>query len=158
MSPPSRATSRACLPEPPPTECPPGRADVSTSSYQPTGHGVTRAEGWWDSATLADGLEQAAARRPDAQAVTDTEASMTYGELARSVTTGIATLDRANVGANDAAILVVGNTVAAVVAYHALLRTRATTLLLDRRCGAADLRFALDVLPDRADHHFGEGA
>ena len=107
-----------------------------------------RAEGWWDSATLADGLEQAAARRPDAQAVTDTEASMTYGELARSVTTGIATLDRANVGANDAAILVVGNTVAAVVAYHALLRTGATTLLLDRRCGAADLRCALEVLPD----------
>src|SRR6202022_519510 len=38
----------------------------------------------------------------------------------------------------------------AVVAYHALLRIGAMAVVLDRRCGRADVRFALDALPGPA--------
>ena len=43
-------------------------------------------------------------------------------------------------------MLVAGNTVDAVVAYHALLRVGATVVALDRRVGASDVRLALEML------------
>jgi len=121
------------------------RPDVSASQAR-----SYRAQGWWDSRTLADGIEAAAARRPDAVAVADAERHLSYAELAREVAAGVTALDAHEVHAGDSAILVAGNRVSAVVAYHALLRVGATTLLLDRRCGIADVEFALEALPDAA--------
>ena len=43
-------------------------------------------------------------------------------------------------------VLVAGNTVDAVVAYHGLLRAGGAVAVLDRRVGGADLRLALEVL------------
>ena len=47
-------------------------------------------------------------------------------------------------------MLVAGNSIEGVVAYHALLRANAPVLLLDRRCGSADVEHAFEVLPRAA--------
>ena len=47
-------------------------------------------------------------------------------------------------------MLVTGNTVDAVIGYHALLRVGATVVALDRRCGPSDVRLALEMLGDAA--------
>jgi acyl-CoA synthetase (AMP-forming)/AMP-acid ligase II len=108
-----------------------------------------RAEGLWDRSRLADGIEAAAVERPDALALADNERRLSNTELSRAVANGVSALSAHGVAAGDGVVLVAGNTVHAVVAYHALLRVGATTLVLDRRCGAADVRHATDVLPGR---------
>ena len=110
-----------------------------------------RAARLWDDRRLADGIELAAERRPDALAVADNERSLSCRELAQRVNAGKSALVAAGVRPGASAVLVSGNTVEGVVAYHAILRTGATAIALDRRCGAADLRHALDVAgPDAA--------
>ncbi len=104
-----------------------------------------RAEALWNTRGLADGVEAAASRRPDAVAVVDNEWRCTYAELDRAIAGGIERLRSLGVGTGDGVILVAGNTVAAVVAYHALLRVGATVAVLDRRCGSADVRHAIDA-------------
>ena len=41
-----------------------------------------RAEGWWDTRGLADGIEAAAAERPDAVALIDNERTLSRGDVA----------------------------------------------------------------------------
>jgi acyl-CoA synthetase (AMP-forming)/AMP-acid ligase II len=100
--------------------------------------------GLWDTRGLADGVEAAPV---DAPALYDDAGRFTYGELSHAV--AAACTDLARRGATEAggAVLVSGNTRQGVVAYHALLRVGATVVVLDRRCGVADLRAALEVLP-----------
>jgi acyl-CoA synthetase (AMP-forming)/AMP-acid ligase II len=105
-----------------------------------------RANGQWDDRGLSDGIETAASRRPDSLAVADNERRLTYAELERSVAGAVSMLCSAGLERGRGAVLIAGNTVDAVVAYHALLRVGATVVILDRRCGAADVRHALDVL------------
>jgi acyl-CoA synthetase (AMP-forming)/AMP-acid ligase II len=105
-----------------------------------------RAEGLWDDRSLADGIEAAAQSHPNEIAVVDNERSYTRAELADLVARGIERLRARGVQPGSGVVLVAGNTAAGVVAYHALLRAGACSALLDRRCGAADLRFALEVL------------
>jgi acyl-CoA synthetase (AMP-forming)/AMP-acid ligase II len=105
-----------------------------------------RAEGWWNDRRLADGLEAAAQRKPDALAVADNEHELTYAELVTRVNDAIAELAERDVGTNAGVVLVSGNTVDAVVGYHALLRVGATVVVLDRRCGPSDVRLALEML------------
>ncbi len=109
-----------------------------------------RAEGLWDDRRLADGIEAAAAARPDALALIDNESQLSFAELARQLAHAVARLAARGVGPGALVVLVTGNTGAGVVAYHALLRSGACTALLDRRCGAADLRFALEALGGKA--------
>ena len=104
-----------------------------------------RAEGWWESCGLADGIEAAAAARPDAVALIDNTRTLSRRDLAAAVAAGVAHLRRHGVRAGAGVVLVAGNTVDGVVAYHAALRAGATTAVLDRRCGTADLRVALDI-------------
>ena len=87
-----------------------------------------RAEGWWDDRRLADGLEAAGRSKPDALAVADNEHELTYAELVERVNGAIAELIERDVGTNTGVVLVTGNTVDAVVAYHALLRVGATVV------------------------------
>src|SRR5688500_9417692 len=105
-----------------------------------------RAEGWWDIGWLADGIEAAAATRPDAVALIDNEQALSRADVAVAVAAGVALLGRHGLCAGASVVLVAGNTVHGVVAYHAALRVGATTAVLDRRCGTADLRAALDIL------------
>jgi acyl-CoA synthetase (AMP-forming)/AMP-acid ligase II len=95
---------------------------------------------------LADGIEAAAAARPDAVALIDNERTLNRGEMTAAVAAGVALLGRHGVRAGASVVLVAGNTVDGVVAYHAALRAGATTALLDRRCGSADLLVALEIL------------
>lgn len=105
-----------------------------------------RAAGWWDDRTLADGLEAAAAAAPDRLAVADGSSTLTYGQLVARVHGAVAALADAGVGPAVGTVLVAGNTVDAVVAYHGLLRAGGPVAVLDRRAGAADLRLACEVL------------
>lgn len=109
-----------------------------------------RAAGLWDDRALADGIERAALTRGTAIALADGEATFAFAELARRVGAGTRLLGERGVARGDAVVLVTGNVAAGVVAYHALLRSGATVLLLDRRCGAADLRRALELAGARA--------
>ena len=59
----------------------------------------------------------------------------------------VAVLRARATNAESGAILVSGNSIGGVVAYHALLRANAPALLLDRRCGTADVEHAYEVLP-----------
>ena len=101
---------------------------------------------WWGSRVLADGIEAAASRRPDALAVADNDRSLTYADLRRYVDAGARRLVAEGVEAGDGVVLVAGNSIDAVVAYHAILRTGAAAVVLDRRCGPADVQFALELL------------
>ena len=107
-----------------------------------------RAEGWWDDRTLADGIEAAARVRPAARGVVDNEREHTYAELVTRVHGTVGTLVDRGVTPGAGVVLVAGNTIDAVVAYHALLRTGATIAVLDRRTGGVDVREARAVLGD----------
>ncbi len=105
-----------------------------------------RAERLWDDRTLTDGIEAAASSRPHMLAVIDNERSLTATELARDVARAAAVLRSGGLRPGTAAVLVTGNTVDGVVAYHALLRTGATTIVLDRRVGTADVALAVETI------------
>jgi acyl-CoA synthetase (AMP-forming)/AMP-acid ligase II len=106
-----------------------------------------RAAGLWDDRALADGLEAAAARRPDAVALADNAGQLSYAALAGAVARATAELTATGVRPGQAVVLVTGNTRPGVIAYHALLRYGATIVALDRRCGAADLVAARGAVP-----------
>jgi acyl-CoA synthetase (AMP-forming)/AMP-acid ligase II len=123
-----------------------------------------RAARLWDDRRLTDGVERAAMLDPDAIAVADNDRSLTRRDLGRCVRAGVGALFAA--GSRGAAIVLVsGNTASGVAAYHAILRTSAVCIALDRRCGAADLRHALEVagpdpvvvLPERESERLFEG-
>jgi acyl-CoA synthetase (AMP-forming)/AMP-acid ligase II len=105
-----------------------------------------RAAGLWDDRALADGLEAAAALRPDAVALADKDARLSYADLARAVASATAGLAARGVRPGQPVILVSGNTRHGVIAYHALLRSGATIVALDRRCGTADLLAARSAI------------
>ena len=107
---------------------------------------VYRAENWWDDRSLADGLETSARAKPDALAVADNGHDVTYAELVARVHGAVGALADLGVRAGDGVVLVAGNTVDAVVAYHALLRVGAAVAVLDRRSGESDVRLAGEVL------------
>jgi len=105
-----------------------------------------RANGLWDDRGLSHGLEAAAAARPDALAVADAERRISHGELVARIRGAAAILVERSIRPRDGVVLIAGNTADAVVAYHALLRVGATVLVLDRRCGTAEVRFAREAL------------
>jgi acyl-CoA synthetase (AMP-forming)/AMP-acid ligase II len=108
-----------------------------------------RTDGLWHNRVLADGIEAAAARHPGALALADHDRYLSYAALARAVAAATADLAARGVAPGDGVVLVSGNTRHGVIAYHALLRAGATIVVLDRRCGEADLRIALDAVPQR---------
>jgi hypothetical protein len=77
---------------------------------------------YWDERQLRDGIEAAASARPEGIAVMDDAGAVTWGALAWRVAAGMTRLARAGVGPGSAAVLIAGNTVEGVVAYHSLLR------------------------------------
>ncbi len=107
-----------------------------------------RAAGWWRDSRLSDGVEAAAAA-PDSLAVVDNAVTLTYGELASRVGAAMGRLRSIGIGPGDPVLLISGNTAAAVVAYHAIIRAGAVVALLDRRCGPADVTHAREALGGR---------
>jgi acyl-CoA synthetase (AMP-forming)/AMP-acid ligase II len=78
--------------------------------------------------------------------VIDGNSRLTWAGLAQAVTAAGRRLAAHGIAGGDGVVLVAGNTVGAVVAYHALLRLGTPVVLLDRRCGPADVRHAVTVL------------
>jgi acyl-CoA synthetase (AMP-forming)/AMP-acid ligase II len=120
---------------------------VTPAARDPQLAAAYRANGWWDGRALADGVEAAAVARPTGVAVDDGRRPLTWAELERAIAAGVATLADVGVGSGRPLVLVGGNTTEAVVAFHASLRRGAQVVLLDRRCGRADLDEALRVAP-----------
>ncbi len=83
-------------------------------------------------------------------AVRDRRGGLTHAQLEMAVGAAAGRLAAAGVGTGDAVLLVSGNEIAGVVAYHALLRIGAVAVVLDRRCGPADVTHALAALRVRA--------
>ena len=108
-----------------------------------------RAAGLWGDRRLADGIEAAATRRPRGAAVVAETGALTHRELAAAVARAVGHLADQGVAAGVPVLLVCGNRVEAVVAYHALLRLSAPVALLDRRCGTAEVDAAIAALGDR---------
>jgi acyl-CoA synthetase (AMP-forming)/AMP-acid ligase II len=104
------------------------------------------AQGYWNDRELRDGLEAAGSLRPDAVGLIDNRRSLTWADLSRQVAIAVSTLTELGVSASDPILLIAGNSAAGVIAYHGLLRIGARTVLLDRRCGTADVRAALDAV------------
>lgn len=103
----------------------------------------------WDDRTLADGIESAARTHPDRTAVVDNRRSLSFAELADAVAAGVRQIRRSGVAAGEPVMLVCGNSIEGVVAYHSLLRIGAVAVVLDRRCGPADLVAAYDATDPR---------
>ena len=82
-------------------------------------------------------------------AVADRHRRLTHPELDAAVAAAAGRLTGAGVGPGAAVLLVAGNEVAGVVAYLAILRAGAVAVVLDRRCGPADVTHALGALPVR---------
>jgi acyl-CoA synthetase (AMP-forming)/AMP-acid ligase II len=104
-----------------------------------------RAQGLWDGSCLTEGIEAAARDDPDGLALVDNRRRLTHGQLAARVAGGVSLLG-AQSPEGGVAILATGNSAEGVIAYQALLRHGATTWLLDRRCGSAEVEQAIEVL------------
>ena len=103
--------------------------------------------GWWDAGHLSDGIEAAARETPNGLALADRRSELTWRQLAGRVAGAVDEVRRHQVPPGAAAVLVSGNTVDGVVAFHALLRAGVTAVVLDRRCGPADIGFAVEAVP-----------
>ncbi|MFC7886310.1 AMP-binding protein [Streptomyces sp. NPDC057376] len=103
-------------------------------------------EGWWSDAPLRDGLEAQADRGPDRVAVSDATSRWTYGRMHDAVARAVACL-RQRVPPGTAVLVIAPLIAPAVVAYHAIIRTGALAVMLDRRCGRSDVEHALAAAP-----------
>jgi acyl-CoA synthetase (AMP-forming)/AMP-acid ligase II len=104
------------------------------------------AHGLWDETGLRDGVEWHAHCSPTRVALADATASWTYEELETQVARAVGGL--AEHGVTDGVpVLVIAPLIAeAVVAYHAIIRCGGIAVMLDRRCGRADVRHAVDLV------------
>jgi 2-furoate---CoA ligase len=94
--------------------------------------------------TLADLLERAALRRPDADAVVDGDRRLTYAELAtqaRALGTGFRNL---GVGRGDRVLIVLRNRLEHVLAYWALQVIGGVPTPVNFRLAAGELRYVLE--------------
>jgi len=105
------------------------------------------ARGYWNDRRLRGGLEAAALRHPDALAVADNRGALSWSQLTSLVSAGVGRLRSAGLETGQAALLITGNTSEGVVAYHSLQRAGLLAVLLDRRCGEADVRVAKQSVP-----------
>jgi acyl-CoA synthetase (AMP-forming)/AMP-acid ligase II len=100
---------------------------------------------FWDDSGLRAGLETTAETDPGRLAVADHVESVSYEQLRIRVERAIAALRNRGAAPGDAVILVAPNSVAAAVAFAALLRCGFVIVALDRRCGAADVAHAIEA-------------
>jgi acyl-CoA synthetase (AMP-forming)/AMP-acid ligase II len=103
--------------------------------------------GFWDDRSLHQGIETAAGTRPEGIALGDDHRNLNWSGLAALIGAGLHRLAERGIGSGDGVLIIGGNTVEAVVAYHSVLRAGAIAVLLDRRCGPSDVRVALESVP-----------
>lgn len=109
-----------------------------------------RANGWWDSWSISAGLPAAAAASPDALAVADDRTQLSWRELEAAVGSATSRLSAAGIRRGHVVVLVMGNSVDGVIAFHACIRSGIAVVLLDRKCGRADLDAARGLIDGEA--------
>ena len=102
------------------------------------------AQGYWNAFALRDGVESVAAATPDRAAVIEGRTVWTYRALEERVAGAVGFLRARGAAPGTAVVVVAPITVAGVVAFLALLRTGAVAMMLDRRCGRADVELAAE--------------
>jgi acyl-CoA synthetase (AMP-forming)/AMP-acid ligase II len=102
------------------------------------------AQGYWNSFALRDGLEAIAAAAPDRVAVIEDGALWSYGALEERIACGVGFLRARQIGIGTAVVVIAPITLAGVVAFLAVVRTGAVAMMLDRRCGRADVELATE--------------
>ena len=85
-----------------------------------------RARGYWIDQPLTRGLDEQAARRPDAIALIDGARCLTYGQIARQTANMADRLRRAGLGRGDTAVVQLPNCADFVIVFHALLQAGIT--------------------------------
>jgi acyl-CoA synthetase (AMP-forming)/AMP-acid ligase II len=102
--------------------------------------------GRWDQSGLRAGIEQRAARTPAKVALADAARSWSYAQLEDQVARAAACLRQHGV-ADGTPVLVIAPLVAeAVITYQAIIRSGGVAVMLDRKCGQADVRHALGLV------------
>jgi len=104
------------------------------------------AAGLSDTGGLRDGLEHQADRNPGKAALADAAGTWSYARLEERVARGVACLRRHGVGIGTPVLVVAPLVAEAVAAYHAIIRCGGIAVMLDRKCGQADVRHARDLL------------
>ncbi|WP_051684099.1 class I adenylate-forming enzyme family protein [Blastococcus sp. URHD0036] len=102
-------------------------------------------EGLWGGQGLRDGLEAAAARDPQRVAVGDGTTTWTYAELVAAVDGAVGCLGGHGCGPGTAVLVIAPLVAPAVAVYHAVLRCGGVAVMVDRRCGRADVVNALEA-------------
>lgn len=128
----------------PPLEGVPGLGEHTETILAELGLSPSNQDEGTSADGLRDGLERWAAAEPSRIALVDASGSWTYGELDQAVAVAVGRLRRLGVGPGSAVLIVAPVSAAAVTAYLAVLRTGATAALLDRKCGVADVRHAVE--------------
>jgi acyl-CoA synthetase (AMP-forming)/AMP-acid ligase II len=100
-------------------------------------------DGLWSDVTLRDGIEAHAHRVPERVAVSDSTSSWTYASVNQAVGRALGCLQHRGIGAGSAVLVIAPLIAPVVVAYHAILRSGAVAVMLDRRCGRADVAHAV---------------
>jgi acyl-CoA synthetase (AMP-forming)/AMP-acid ligase II len=104
------------------------------------------AQGLWDEAGLRDGVERHARHAPATVALADTSASWTYQQLETQVARAVGGLAAHGITDGVPVLVIAPLITEAVVAYHAIIRCGGIAVMLDRRCGQADVRHALGLV------------
>ncbi|MFI5041154.1 MAG: class I adenylate-forming enzyme family protein [Acidimicrobiales bacterium] len=108
----------------------------------------TRA-GLWPAPPLRSAIEAIAELDGDRTALIDNDGVWTYRRLCRAVGWALGGLRRNGVAAGETVVLVAPNAALSVVAFEAILRASAVAVMLDRRAGSLDLRYAIDTTQPR---------
>ena len=103
------------------------------------------AAGWWKDLSLRDGIEAAAAREPTKVAVSDQSSTWTYEQLEAAIANAVGCLRHDGIGCGSAVLVIAPLAVPAIVAYQAILRSDGLAVMLDRRCGRADVLHAIEA-------------
>lgn len=99
--------------------------------------------GWWDKGSPCDGVESYALRNPTRRALGDRASSWTYQQTAHAISRATAELRHRGVVDGSVVLVVAPLTAAAVIVYHAIIRSGGVVVMLDRRAGRSDVAHAV---------------
>jgi acyl-CoA synthetase (AMP-forming)/AMP-acid ligase II len=101
------------------------------------------AEGLWNDVGIRDGVEAHAERTPERIAVRDATSSWSYERLARAISHALGGLQQRGVGDGSTVLVIAPIVGPSVITYLAVIRSGGLAVMLDRRCGRADVVHAL---------------
>jgi acyl-CoA synthetase (AMP-forming)/AMP-acid ligase II len=104
------------------------------------------AEGLWRTGSLRDGPERWTRADPARRAVVDRDLEWSYAELEDQIAHAVGGLLEQGVGAGTQVLVVTPICADGIAVFLAVLRIGAVAVMLDRRCGRADVDHAVEPL------------